>query len=333
MQTTIKNIIQLPSIAIKLLSGLHTQKKFMEQYIAPILHKSKISNDGTLTDKDFLKINKYYGLAVPAILGEAFCILRGTKMTSSERWVCTCQGAITGLFDDFFDDLKLPEDQIIDMVNNPQTILPQSSNEKLFLEFYKIALDKAAFPILIKKQLMQVHKAQVASVEQENCNIGSERIWEITRLKGGDSVLFYRTALDNLLVSGEEEALFQLGSLMQFENDIFDIYKDFEDNIATLPTTISKINVLRNLYVDHMNKFINLCYKINYPNNQIKQFLNKVMPVLNRGFVCLDSYQKLEHSNKGSFDIKCFSRKQLICDMEKPENFLKTLQYQLSSNY
>ena len=333
MTKIIRNIIVLSSIFMKLLRDLKKQKRFMKHYIASLLNQAKNTNDGTLSDKDFIKMNKYYGLAVPAILGEAFCVLRGTKMTDSERWVSTSQGIITGLFDDFFDDLRLPEAQIISMVEKPEAITPKSSNEKLFLDFYLAALKKATHPDLIKKQLLKVNQAQVASVEQEDPNINKERIWEITKLKGGVSVLFYRTAFDNLPAKGEEEALFQLGSLMQLENDIFDIHKDYQSNIFTLPTTINKVSELRILYGEQINHFVKLCYLMDYPKKQVEQFLDCVMPVLNRGFVCLDTYQKLENTNSGVFDVASFTRKQLICDMEKPGNFIRTIKYQLTVHY
>lgn len=333
MIKTAINTIKLPSIFIKLLCDLNRQKKFMKQLLNPILDKAKTTNDGTLSEKDFMKINKYYGLAVPAILGEAFCTLRGKPMSDSERWISTGQGVITGLFDDFFDDLKLPEDQIVNMVEKPEDILPDSSNERLFVDFYLTALRKSAHPHLIKKQLMLVHKAQVASVEQENPKIKKERIWEITRLKGGHSVLFYRTGFDNLPVEGEEDALFQLGSLMQLENDVFDVYKDAKSGISTLPATVTQVKELRKLYEDQISLFIELCFKMNYPNTQIIKFLNRVMPVINRGFVCLKQYQRLENGNKGKFSVEAFSRKQLICDMEKPGNLFRTIYYQIISNY
>jgi len=332
MRKPINNAIKLPLIFIRLIGDLKRQKRFMKLNIEPIIYSARINNDNTLSDKDINKINRYYGLAVPAILGELFCVLRGSGMTKSERWVSTCQGAITGLFDDFFDDIKLPEEQIVNMVNNPDSVNPISSNVGLFLEFYKIALQKAQFPRSIKKQLLLVHKAQVASVEQETSNIDASRIWEITRFKGGDSVLFYRTAFEKLPVEGEKDTLFQLGSVMQLENDIFDTYKDFKDGIATLPTTLVKVETLKELYQQQINYFIKLSYKMNYPQKNVERFLDRIMPVLNRGFVCLDRYQQLE-SNNGVFDVSSFTRKQLICDMEKPSNFLKTIWYQLKSTY
>ena len=145
--------------------------------------------------------------------------------------------------------------------------------------------------------------------------------------------MFYRTAFDTLPTKGEEDALFQLGSVMQLENDIFDIYKDFKSGIATLPTTLIKVNELYSLYKQQINYFVELCYSMDYPHKQIVKFLDRVMPVLNRGFVCLDNYKYLKNNNKGIFDISSFTRKQLICDMEKLGNFFKTIKYQLKSVY
>jgi hypothetical protein len=54
-------------------------KKHLQQNILPLLNVAKQSNDGSLDESDFKKITHYYGLAVPAILGEAFCALHGRK--------------------------------------------------------------------------------------------------------------------------------------------------------------------------------------------------------------------------------------------------------------
>ncbi|MBL6944017.1 MAG: hypothetical protein ISR56_06570 [Bacteroidales bacterium] len=305
----------------------------MTRHIVPLLTLFETANDGTLCSKDFIKINKYYGMAVPAILGEAFCSLRGKPMSYFERWASTSQGVVTGLFDDFFDDIRLPEEHIVNMVENPELIIPNTSKEKLFLDFYLMALQKSSHPEQVIKQVKLVHQAQVASIEQENQTINKKRIWEITQKKGGDSVLFYRTIYDHLYAKDEKEALFQLGSLMQLENDIFDIYKDYKYGIATLPTTFLRVADTRSLYAEQMNLMIELCHRMDYPKKQVVQFLDRLMPVINRGFVCLDQYQHLEDNNCGVFNLASFTRKQLICDMEKPKNFFRTIFYQLTNHY
>ncbi|NQU33248.1 MAG: hypothetical protein HQ521_08440 [Bacteroidetes bacterium] len=329
----LRNTIKLPLIFLGIIQSINIQKKFLQKNITPMLQNAEVKNDGTLSQKDFVKINKYYGLAVPSILGEAFCVLRGKPMSDSERWASTSQGVITGLFDDFFDDQKLPEEQIIKMVKAPESISAETSSQQLFLDFYMKALEKASHPELIIEQLLAVFEAQNFSVEQENSDIIKDRIWEITQKKGGDSVLFYRSGFDNKTLEGEKEALFQLGALMQFENDIFDIYKDYKSKIYTIPTTIHIVYEIRKLYREQLVSFIDLSYKMHYLNKQIIQFLDIVMPVINRGFVCLDQYQKLENKNNGLFTIDSFTRKQLICDMEKPRNMLRTIAYQIKNDY
>ncbi len=329
----LRNVISLPSMYLGIIQSLNVQKSFLKTYISPLLDFYKINNDVTLTEKDFVKINKYYGLAVPAILGEAFCKLRNKPLTIDERWVLTCQGIITGLFDDFFDDSKLPYDYIQNIVVSPKTHSPATSNEKLFVECYLKALKLASHPHLITSQFLLVHNDQIDSVEQENISVLQDRVWEITQNKGGNSVLFYRTSLDNLMDIKEKEALFHLGSLMQLENDIFDVYKDNSIKIYTLATIITNIEDLRQLYQNQVNLFISASYKMNYPKKQIIRFLDNIMPVINRGFVCLDQYQKLQNSNNYKFIVEDFSRKQLICDMELPKNIFKTTYYQIVSPY
>ena len=325
--------IQIPGIYTTIIRNLNKQRKFISANITQILAEVEKSNDGTLSSKDFLKINGYYGLAVPSILGEAFCKLRGKDMTNPERWVSTSQGIITGLFDDFFDEVKLSDEYLVRMINEPQKIVTRSSNEKLFIDFYLKVLSEASFPGLIIDQFMSVYKDQKDSVEQENKEITVDRIWEITQNKGGDSVLFYRAGFNNTMEKGEREALFQLGALMQLENDIFDLYKDWESKINTLVTRAKKVIELRNKYIEQMDLFIELSYEMNYPKKQIKRFLNLLMPVINRGFVCLDQYKKLEELSNNSFSIESYSRKQLICDMEKPMNILSTIKYQIKNCY
>jgi len=64
----------------------------------------KNDNDGSLTSQDLKKITSYYGLGVPGILGELFCVLRGKPMTKDERFCLTFLGGISGMLDDLFDD-------------------------------------------------------------------------------------------------------------------------------------------------------------------------------------------------------------------------------------
>lgn len=333
MGKPIYNALSISVIFSSLIADILKQQKFLRKNVSPLLHDAQLNNDGTLTEKDILKINKYYGLLVPAILGEAFCILRNRKMSEDERWASTSQGVITGLYDDFFDDLKLEEAQILELVMHPETIAGNSTHERVYLDFYLKSLDHAAFPEGIKQQVLAVHRAQLESVKQEELALNQDEIWEITKQKGGESVLFYRMGFDHHLAKGEAEALFQLGALMQLENDVFDIYKDAQGNIDTLPTTVRPIDLLRQKYEAELEKMLQMCREMDYPRRQVTRFLNRMMPIICRAYVALEQYEKLENENAGVFDIHSFTRKQLICDLEKPRNFLRAMYYQIMKDY
>ena len=49
--------------------------------------------------------------------------------------------------------------------------------------------------------------------------------------------------------------------------------------------------------------------------------------IICRGNVCLDMLQKKEELTNNAFAIDKYKRKDLICDMEKPVNILKTINY------
>ena len=329
----IRNILSLPVTYLKLTDNLKKQKKFLNQNLASSLKEHLRNSDSTLVEKDINKINKYYGLAVPAILGEAFCVLRGEKMKTNERWTLTSQGVVTGLFDDFFDNNLLSHTYIEKLVTAPEKQEVTKSNEKLFQEYYLKSLELCKYPDENKNQAYRVMKDQIDSIEQEDRGITYNRLLEITNNKGGNSVLYYRFGLDNLPDEREIDVLFQLGSTMQLENDLFDVYKDLQSGIVTIPNSTEKVSDIRKLYTDQFQKFISLSHHMHYPKKNIVSFLDIIMPIINRGMVCLDQFDKLARKNGGVFDPFNNSRKELICDMETPGNFFKTIGYCYSVRY
>ena len=148
--------LALPGTISLVLKNIHVQKEFLTQHIDPILKNTLASNDGSIDEDDIRKINSYYGLAVPAILGEAFCTLRGTKMTSKERLASTAQGAMTGLFDDFFDKDYLSDTAVENIIHQKRNPGNKKANQVLFDIFYKFALDNCPDKKLLLDALRDV---------------------------------------------------------------------------------------------------------------------------------------------------------------------------------
>lgn len=317
-----------PAVTFTLVRNLLKQKKFLNQAITPILSKAMQQNDGSLDETDIRKITHYYGLAVPAVLGEAFCVLRGSPMSISERWASTSQGAMTGLFDDFFDKQYLSDEAVEKLMQDEATSKPRQSNESLFNIFYRKALDTVADKKAMQSALGKVYEAQVNSKKQQETNCSLSFIHETTFFKGGASVLFYRTAFQPVPSDNETELLYKLGGIMQLANDIFDVYKDRENGTRTLVTEAEHIDDITNLLTSQLAECFKQSVTTGFLPKNSRQFLSILsLGIFSRAMVCLEQLKGLEASSDNRFQVHQYSRKQLICDMDTLHNMLRSAAY------
>ncbi len=322
--------LQTPGTLFSILENLGKQKLFIKKNILPFLEEAVQSRDGSFDNEDLKKITNYYGLAVPAVLGEAFCALRGKKMSGAERLASTCLGAITGMGDDFFDKERLGEEELKNLLTHPEDATGKTAGEKLSLYFYKTAILNAPDRQLIQRSLFRVFVAQVESRRQKKNNLTPEEIKNITLNKGGVSLLFYRTIFSNQLEEAEEKMLYSLGGLMQLSNDIFDVYKDITDGVNTLMTTANRVNDVRALFSELLKEGYEAAHKTGYERANIKKFLNIIsIGIFSRCFVCLDHLEKSEALSDNVFTPQLYNRKQLICDMDTALNKWRSVWYHI----
>lgn len=327
MKSYFKNIAALPKLYFSIRENLKRQRLFMQQTVIPDIERMKKDMDSSLDEKDFRKITKYYALAVPAILGEGFCLLHGRRLTEKERKALTYLGGLTGLFDDFFDKKQTPERHIKELVDRHDERDAQDDHEKLFVRFFNIALDNIIHSDVFMQYVDEVFAIQMLSCQQSLPDISREKIKEITFKKGGYSLLFYRSALDKYMGSHEKAMTYKLGSLLQLENDLFDVYKDYKQSIKTLVTTETQINNLRHTYMELMEETVSLVEQTPFAEQNKKAFLRFISIILQRGVVCLDRLEAVTNLTNHIFTPAAYERKQLICDMEKSRNILKMIHY------
>lgn len=315
---------------LAILRQLSIQKKFLRQHIQPILDKALQKNDGSLEMGDIDKINHYYGLAVPAILGEAFCRLHGKHMNETERWAATCQGAMTGLFDDFFDKQYLSDEAVKALLVSNHHASHIKSNEKLFNLFYSKVLQCSPGPEQVRQTLTEVYEAQVLSKKQTSQILTEAEITAITLLKGGTSLLFYRSVFLPAITDKEKKLHYELGGIMQLCNDIFDVYKDREANIQTLITTATHILPVRKLFLEKLAVCFESAQQQGLIKKNVLQFLSLLsLGIFSRALVCLDQLRENETFTGHQFKVNAYSRKQLICDMDTGRNKLISARYHM----
>ena len=305
------------------------QKRFIKNVAEKELITFKNNNDGSLTPRDLKKITGYYGLGVPGVLGESFCVLRGKPMTENERFCLTFLGGISGLLDDLFDDPEKQANHLEKFILQPESLKPMNSYEALLLHFYLLGLKHSANPGLLKKQALQVFRSQQKSKDQQNPGNSPHAIHDITYAKGGASFIFYRLCLNNSLPEEEEKLLFHLGGLMQLGNDIFDVWEDHQTDTKTAASLCYDIPELRRKFINEMQLSSKLARETNFQKDLVENFLRSTTLALSRVFVCLDQFEKLQLSTGNQFLIEKYSRQQMICDMQKPKNQLKAIKYAL----
>lgn len=327
MMNYIRNLLIFPVIKTKLSSYLKIQRRTVVTTLNPNIEESKKSNDNSLDDLDFKKMTNYYGLAVPVMVGESFCRLRGKKMSSNERMALTCLGGLTGLFDDFFDRKDMPVDYIKSLLEFPHKLTGKNSNEKLILTLYLKVLDNLSNPERLKFHSVKVYNAQVLSKKQTGSGLTGKEIEDITFRKGGSSVLFYRCAFTEELSEVEEQLFYKLGSIWQIENDLLDVYKDNKAGIKTLVTTENKINNIRKKYIGLLDELVGFLLQTRYSVSNKRWFLDTVLLYISIGFVALDVLEKNERKTGDIFVLEKYERKDLICDIEKPTNIIKIIHY------
>ncbi len=311
---------------INIIRQLQKQRKFLRHEVFPVLNESMHNNDGSLEEKDLVKITSYYGLAVPAVLGEAFAQLHQVPFNIRNRECFTALGAMTGLFDDFFDRAMLSNSAIAALMEG--TNQPQRSNEQLFQYFFKKAIASSPNSNHLINTLKLVYDAQVCSKSQTDETLSLQRIEEITLQKGGYSFLFYRSGISPQPHQQENEILFRLGGLMQWANDIFDVYKDRESKVRTLITSTTDMEAMEMKFSNAIHEAYQYRHFNGFDSKAVKKFLAILsLAIFSRARVALHQWKLLSEETKGVFKLQAYTRKQLICDMEKKENLFMALQY------
>ena len=258
-----------------------------------------------------------------------FSKLRGFSPSNEEIQTGLYLGAFTPIYDDLMDSSGFTHSELINSIENKNEKSSISFQLLQYL-FNKLKQNTNSFN-LFNHYFNIAGEAQTESLKQiGKIKLTDNELRKISYDKGGYFTLLYRSVLNNHLIENEEKAIYSLGNILQLTNDIFDTYKDHQNKQQTLVNISQDLNNLNNEFLDLTDKTIKEFCKLDYPSKNIKSALYEIIPIISRGIVCLDQLLKLQKSNNGIFEIEKFSRKELICDMEKIQNIKKSIHYSIS---
>ncbi|NND34104.1 MAG: class 1 isoprenoid biosynthesis enzyme [Saprospiraceae bacterium] len=279
-----------------------------------------------LTKAQTKRIQHY--LFANSLTTQWFATLLQHKPTSTERMTGYYLATATPLADYLVDNEKLDVDEIKSMMQN------NSSHQwaGLTQNIYRATIANHPQPALCQDLIFKTLQAQHESLAQKKNNLSAAGLKKVTWAKGGYALLLYRSALQKPISTAEWEAIFQLGGLMQLHNDIFDLHRDIQEGIHTIPTQIQSVQELVDLFRGEIEKTMSLFAKLPLSKYRKRKFYLLLTLAVNTGFICLDQYIQLEQKYR-HFKPTLFSREELICDMEDPKKIFRTVWSTLNRKY
>lgn len=286
----------------------------------------ELSAHGVVLDASLEKRIKLY-VVISSFTIKWLCTLRGYKPTKDEVVRSHRLAALIPLLDDLSDTHHMSSSEIrkyvltdnvtdgkIDLVKKLYNSLVSECGES-FVQ----CIDTAAL-------------AQDASMKQMQPEVISENeLHEITYNKGSLSLLLYRKILSHAEVEGESEAISQLGYLLQYLNDMFDIFKDRNEKQQTLFTKYPDIKAREKEFSEILYSVKSQIMNLPSSPKNKRNCLAQLYTVTSRGNVMMNQLLQCEELTHNTFLIESYTRQQLVCDMEKWENIKASYLYSVKA--
>jgi hypothetical protein len=282
-----------------------------------ILSKIEASLNGKFDAATYKKIVNSHSLYLP-IVNDAFALLHGRITNTSEQLRSINYFICSSLFDNFWDDKTHTPEQIEAITFSPHQYQASSFDEKAFLQSHTFLLAQMQDTTAYLQVLRNEFNAQKASMQQFDAAITNETIQHITFEKGGNAVLMCRYYLDVQPTKPEEECWYLLGTMIQLSNDLFDIYKDLQQQIETLPVRCTNAYQMEIFFLQQVNKMKQNINGLPYSKQQKFAFSLSMAATYCLGLTAIEQLKKLQGNATTLPNFTTLPRKALIVDMEKP---------------
>ena len=210
------------------------------------------------------------------------------------------------------------------------------NNSNNFIIFKKILFATAPKIVFTEKILNQCINVFIAQKEAQQqvlpIKFGREELRKISFAKCSESTILFWSLLNDNFTTAEKEVVIHVGNLIQFTDDVFDLWFDLQDGTQTLATNAVSILELKNDNLKEWNILKTAVKQLPIANLYKNRFLALQWFFFSRTFVALEQLQELEIENK-KFAPEKFTRQQLVCDMEKWSNRIKWVKYFVDKNY
>lgn len=267
------------------------------------------------------RYGRFYGVLVPIIIHDALIRMHGIGVTPNLRKVIAAQALVTGLFDDLFDQLHLSPARLRQLIETPDYLISSDYIEEHLCQYlYRDMIEHfTGNSKALENSVHGIIKAQQRSSRQRSPDITTEEILQITREKGGQAMLFYRSCIDRQITETESSFLLDLGELFQMTNDINDAAKDRDAGEITCMTAGLKLSEIRTLFEKQISRTFKSRVSFQEQNGEPddSDLFSRINILLARSLVTLDRYQQF-HNPDQPFDISNIPKEKIVSGLKLP---------------
>ena len=245
--------------------------------------------------------------------------LNGKKVLGPRKESMLLVCGISPILDDLMDEKGYSGHEILQITNK---ISPDSTVEERVAVGLLDDLDARAPEIRSSEIWEKAIGFQVESHAQIHRKLTQPEVAELTFGKGGNIVLLGMLASVPELISTEngQAAFFRVGALIQFVDDIFDVWKDREEGQQTLLTTCGDIAELSRVFDEMLAETDGFLKKLPLPKRRVNTFLFEIKAFTSLGRVALNQLIDLQNKSGGKFSIEKYTRQELVTDMDLWQN-------------
>lgn len=311
-------------IILLILKAAFTLKKSAQETIT-IMKALEHQHQGKFDPSAIKKAARFQGVQ-QVFINDAFVQLINRNTNTFERTSNKLYFILTGLYDDIIDQQILDEKSLNQLFEDPSTAKTDLFETKVLVDVHLSLLKRVQNIADYTSTLANIHQAQKDSLQQINSTINKDALLDITLRKGGYSLLMCRQYID--LPSSKELDIcwYHLGGIIQITNDLFDIYKDLQEGIKTIPNSVKNVNEIQNVYEQLVNNFIISLQHLPFEKRKIDVLKIKLSPIPAFGYLAIHNLIKLQDQQEELPNLTTVPRKSLIIDMEKTANRIKLIQ-------
>ena len=246
MHQYFRNVSQIIGLSLRYARGFNHERGAFHRYGLRLSGDllDAVEREGAVSAGVARKVQWY--MAQGIWMARMFEGLLGRTFSENEHKSFVLAGSLGALSDVLIDDRDVAEARMRQLIDDPGGFRPGDAVEQLFQQFYNALIETLPRVVLATRMdlLNQILTAQLDSKKQLDPTLPTERVDAIVKAKGALTICAYRGLLPEDFGALEYEAMYELGGLIQYINDVDDLYKDGRQGIRTFATARDSLEAM-----------------------------------------------------------------------------------------